>query len=75
MAEVGTDIQKAAALLRRGELDGLALAYRSPEREVFGHFSVAYLSLHYAVFYRTDSYRRLPGNPERDVDISGRPDR
>ncbi|MBX3170447.1 MAG: TRIC cation channel family protein [Candidatus Eremiobacteraeota bacterium] len=52
-------------MLRHGQLDALSLAYRSPEREVFGHFSVAYLSLHYAVFFRTDSYRRLPGDPRQ----------
>lgn len=34
------------------------------QREVFGHFSMAYLSLHYAVFDPTDSYRRLPGDPQ-----------
>lgn len=57
-------------MLRRGEVDGLSLAYRSPEREAFGHFSVAYLSLHYAVFYRTDSYRRLPGDPQQLLNLA-----
>lgn len=51
--------------MRKGELDAVSLAYRSPERDAYSHFSVAYLSLHYAVFFRTDSYRRLPDEPDR----------
>ncbi|MBS2036744.1 transporter substrate-binding domain-containing protein [bacterium] len=51
-------------MLRRGELDALSLSYRSPEREVFGAFSEPYLNLNYAVFYRTDSYERLPEDPD-----------
>ncbi|MBN9415138.1 MAG: transporter substrate-binding domain-containing protein [Candidatus Eremiobacteraeota bacterium] len=58
--------------LRKGEIDALSLAYRSPEREAYGHFSLAYLSLHYSVFYRTDSYRRLPDNPAELLAIARR---
>jgi len=48
--------------MREGKLDALSLTYRSPEREAFGHFSLPYLSLDYAVFYRSDWYDKVPTN-------------
>ncbi|MFN8607035.1 MAG: transporter substrate-binding domain-containing protein [Vulcanimicrobiota bacterium] len=59
-------------MLRRGELDALSLSYRSPEREAFGNFSVPYLSLNYAVFYRTDRYQKLPGDTGELLELARR---
>ena len=48
--------------MRNGQLDALSLTYHSPEREAFGHFSLPYLALDYAVFYRSDWYDKVPAN-------------
>ena len=67
---VQKDWNQLLEMMRSGELDALSLCYRSPDREAFGHFSVPYLSLHYAVFYSTDSYRRLPGEPQELLQLA-----
>lgn len=55
-----------------GRLTAAALAYRNPEREVFGVFSPPYFALRLAVFYRLDRYANVPASPSQLIALADR---